>query len=171
MVVGVATRKYERSLEPTPAGVKSRGASKSAVSRRFVAATTERLKEWTNRSLAELSLAVLMLDGIVCGEHTVLIALGIDERGTKHVLGFWEGATENTAACNALLSNLVERGLNTSQSILVVIDGAKALAKAVRNTFGNRAHIQRCQIHKKRNVLEHLPERRRQSVGEMMAVA
>jgi transposase-like protein len=171
MVLGVATRKYGRSLEPTPPGMSSRGTSKSAVSRRFVEETTKRLSEWTNRSLSSLSLSALMLDGIVCGEHTVLVALGIDEEGSKHVLGFWEGATENAAACTALLSSLVERGLDTTRSILVVIDGSKALAKAVRDTFGKRAMIQRCQVHKKRNVLEHLPERYRSSVGALMSTA
>jgi putative transposase len=112
-----------------------------------------------------------MLDGIVCGEHTVLVALGIDEQGSKHILGLWEGATENSTACTALLSNLVERGLDTSRSTLVVIDGSKALAKAVREVFGKRAMIQRCQIHKKRNVLEHLPERRREATGAILATA
>jgi putative transposase len=171
MVLGVATRKYERSLEPLPKGTQSRGTSKSAVSRRFVEATSEVLAEWLERSLAHLSLAALMIDGIVCGEHTVLVALGIDDQGTKHVLGLWEGATENAVACTTMLSNLVERGLNTQRSILVVIDGSKALAKAVRDVFGKRALVQRCQVHKKRNVLEHLPERMRSSTGDVISTA
>jgi transposase-like protein len=171
MMVGVATRKYDRSLEPLPSGVKGRGTSKSAVSRRFVQETAKKLKDWAERSLAGLSITAVMLDGIVIGEHTVIAALGMDEGGAKHVLGFWEGATENAAACNALLSNLVERGLDTGRRILFIIDGSKALAKAIRNVMGKRATIQRCQVHKKRNVMEHLPERRRQSVGEMMDTA
>ena len=171
MLLGVATRKYGRSLEPLPPGTKSRGTSKSAVSRRFVEATSEVLAEWLGRSLAHLSLAALMIDGIVCGEHTVLVALGIDDQGTKHVLGLWEGATENAVACTTMLSNLVERGLNTQRSILVVIDGSKALAKAVRDVFGKRALVQRCQVHKKRNVLEHLPERMRSSTGDVISTA
>jgi putative transposase len=171
MLVGVATRKYARSLEPTPAGVKSRGTSKSAVSRRFVAETAEQLDQWMKRSLSGLTFAALMIDGIGCGEHTVLVALGIDEQGTKHVLGIWEGATENAVACTALLSNLVERGLDTSRSTLVVVDGAKALSKAVVDTFGQRALIQRCQVHKKRNVLGHLPEHARPSAAATMATA
>lgn len=171
MVLGVATRKYARSLEPLPAGTKSRGTSKSAVSRRFVEATAKNLAQWLSRKLSDLSLAVLMLDGIVCGEHTVLVALGIDEKGSKHILGLWEGATENAVACTALLSNLVERGLDTTRSMLVVIDGSKALAKAVRDTFGNRAMIQRCQVHKKRNVLEHLPERLRPANDAILSTA
>jgi putative transposase len=171
MVLGVATRKYARSLEALPAGTKSRGTSKSAVSRRFVEATAKNLAEWLGRSLSNLSFAALMLDGIVCGEHTVLVALGIDEQGSKHILGLWEGATENATACTALLSNLVERGLDTKRSTLVVIDGSKALAKAVRDVFGKRALIQRCQVHKKRNVLERLPERQRAATGATIATA
>jgi len=171
MLLGVATRKYGRSLEPLPAGTKSRGTSKSAVSRRFVEATAKNLAEWLARSLSSLTLAALMLDGIVCGEHTVLVALGIDEKGSKHVLGLWEGATENAAACTALLSNLVERGLDTTRAMLVVIDGSKALAKAVRDTFGKRALIQRCQVHKKRNILEHLPERMRSAADATITTA
>lgn len=171
MVLGVATRKYDRSLEPMPVDVETRGTSKSAVSRRFVKATKEALDKWLNRPLSDLSLAVLMLDGIVCGEHTALVALGIDEQGMKHVLGVWEGATENAVACQALLSNLVERKLNTTRTMLVVIDGSKALARAVRDTFGKRALIQRCQVHKRRNVLEHLPEKRRSSTDAILSTA
>jgi transposase-like protein len=171
MLLGVATRKYGRSLEPLPPGTKSRGTSKSAVSRRFVEETAKNLKDWLSRPLSELSLAVLMLDGLVCGEHTVLVALGIDEKGSKHVLGLWEGATENATACTGLLSNLVERGLDAKRTMLVVIDGSKALAKAVRDTLGKRALIQRCQVHKKRNVLEHLPERQRSATDATMTTA
>jgi transposase-like protein len=141
------------------------------VSRRFVEATAENLAAWTGRSLSELSLAALMIDGLVCGEHTVLVALGIDENGSKHILGLWEGATENAVACTAFLSNLAERGLDTTRSMLVVIDGAKAITKAVREVFGKRALIQRCQVHKKRNVLEHLPEQRRAEIGAALSTA
>lgn len=171
MLLGVATRKYARSLEALPAGTKSRGTSKSAVSRRFVEETAKNLKDWLSRNLSELSPVALMLDGIVCGEHTVLVALGIDEKGSKHVLGLWEGATENAAACTGLLSNLVERGLDTTRTMLVVIDGSKALAKAVRDTFGKRVLLQRCQVHKKRNVLEHLPEEMRSGTDAVLSTA
>ena len=171
MLVGVATRKYARSLEATPPEVEARGTSKSAVSRRFVAATAAKLKEGMTASLSKMKLAVLMLDGIVCGEHTIVVALGIDEKGAKHVLGITEGATENSSACAALLANLIERGLPSDQSLLVVIDGSKAMAKAVRNAFGKRAMVQRCQVHKRRNVLDKLPERLRPSVGAVMTQA
>lgn len=171
MLLGVSTRKYKRSLEAMPSPVQERGTSKSAVSRRFVAATEEELeKHWTT-SLSKMTVAALMIDGIVCGEHTILVALGSDEKGNKHVLGLTEGATENASACTRLLTSLVERGLDTTKSVLVVIDGAKALTKSVRDVFGTRALVQRCQVHKKRNVLEHLPEERRGSVGAMISTA
>lgn len=171
MVLGVATRKYARSLEPLPKETKSRGTSKSAVSRRFVEATAKNLADWLGRSLADLSLAALMIDGLSCGEHTVLVALGIDEQGSKHILGLWEGATENAVACQGLMSSMVERGLDTTRTMLVVIDGAKAIAKAVRDTFGKRALIQRCQVHKRRNVLEHLPKRLHSPIGATLGAA
>ena len=171
MLVGVATRKYARSLEPLGADVKARGTSKSAVSRRFVAATSARVEEQLGRPIGDLRLAALMIDGIHFGEHVILVALGIDESGRKHVLGLGEGATENAATCTALLANLVERGLDTSRSLLVVIDGGKALARAVRAVLGRRALVQRCQVHKKRNVLDQLPERMRSSVSAVLSQA
>jgi transposase-like protein len=171
MMVGVATRKYDRSLEAVPPELTTRGTSKSAVSRRFVAETAARLIAWMKRPLSGLKLAVLMIDGIVCGEHTVLIALGIDEAGVKHVLGMVEGATENGAAARALLSNLIERGLPIDRTVLFVIDGSKALASAIRDSFGKRALIQRCQVHKRRNVLDKLPERLRPSIGASISNA
>ena len=151
--------------------MKSRGTSKSAVSRRFVAATAARVEEQLARPLGDLKLAVLMMDGIHFGEHVILVALGIDQSGKKHVLGLREGATENAASCTALLSNLVERGLDTTRSRLVVIDGGKALRRAVREVFGKRALVQRCQLHKKRNVLDQLPERMRASVSAALSQA
>ena len=171
MLVGVATRKYKRSLEPMPAEVSERGTSKSAVSRRFVEATTAQLQKWLSEPLEGFEIAVLMIDGIVFGAHTVLVALGIDAQGNKRVLGLHEGATENWAACTALLTNLRDRGLKTDRSILVVIDGGKALKQSVRDVFGKFALIQRCQVHKKRNVLDHLPESMRDEIGMLMSTA
>jgi putative transposase len=100
------------------------------------------------------------------GEHVVLAAVGVDDHGEKHVLGLREGATENSSACKALLADLIERGLDIEHSLLIVIDGAKALHKAVVEVFGARALIQRCREHKKRNVSEALPQRQRASVRE-----
>jgi len=172
MVIGVSTRKYRRALEDLPAEISERGTSRSAVSRRFIAATAKQLTEWLGRSLGELDLATIMIDGLAFGdERVVLIALGIDRNGRKHILGIHEGATENAAACGALLDDIIARGLTANRSRLFVVDGSKALVKAIRDRFGARALIQRCQVHKKRNVREHLPEYMRSSVGATMSQA
>ena len=161
MLVGVATRQYARSLDALPAEVPSRGTSKSAVSRRFVAKTRAQLETWQARPVDDLALAVLLLDGVHVGEHCLIVALGVTEDGTKHALGLWDGSTENSTVCQSLLANLQSRGLRTDRSLLVILDGSKALHKAVRTMFGEAALVQRCQIHKLRNVLDHLPERQR----------
>ena len=161
MLVGVATRHYARSLESVPAGVVSRGTSKSSVSRRFVAKTTAQLRAWQSAPLDGLDLVALLLDGVHVGEHCLVVALGIAADGQKHALGLWEGATENTAVCQSLLANLQSRGLRTDRSLLVILDGAQALHKATRAVFGAAALIQRCQVHTLRNILDHLPERQR----------
>ena len=161
MLVGVATRQYARSLEPIPPQVVSRGTSKSAVSRRFVAKTRAQLTAWQSTSLEGLDLVALVLDGVHVGEHCLIVALGIAADGQKHALGLWEGSTENAALCQSLLANLQSRGLRTDRSLLVMLDGSKALRKAVRDTFGDVALVQRCQVHKLRNVLDHLPDRQR----------
>ena len=161
MLVGVATRHYARSLEPLPPTVTSRGISKSAVSRRFVAKTRAQLAAWQSTSLEGLDLVGLLLDGVHVGEHCLIVALGIAADGEKHALGLWEGSTENATLCQSLLANLQSRGLRTDRSLLVILDGSKALRKAVRDTFGDAALVQRCQVHKLRNVLDHLPERQR----------
>ena len=171
MVLGVSTRNYGRSIEPVPAGLGSRGTSKSAVSRRFVAATREKLAEMMSRDLSGLAICATMIDGIHMGEHLVLVALGIDEAGDKHTLGLYEGAAENETTCKALVTDLVARGLRTDRAMLFVIDGSKGLAKAVRAVFGKRALIQRCQVHKRRNVEDHLPLDMRKNVGRSISIA
>ena len=168
MVLGVSTRRYARSLEPLPEAVPVRGVSKSAVSERFVYGTERKLAELMSRDLRELRVVALLIDGVHFGEHVVLAAVGVDERGDKHALGLREGATENTAAARALLADLVERGLATDRSLLIVIDGAKALHKAVVEVFGAHALIQRCRELKKRNVTDALPERVRAAVSHAM---
>jgi transposase-like protein len=171
MAIGVATRKYARSLEPLPESIQTRGTSKSAVSRRFVALTTEKLTEWMARPLGDLDLLAIFIDGIHFGEHIVLCALGIDATGAKHVLGLWEGATENEIACKAMLENLVARGLKPNRSRLFIIDGSKGLRAAIRSVFGKRTLVQRCQVHKVRNVLGHLPDERHADVRAAMREA
>ena len=161
LLVGVSTRGYARSLEPLPADIPSRSVSKSAVSRRFVAKTASQLAAWQATPLDDLDLVGLLLDGVHIGEHCVVVALGVGVDGTKHALGLWEGSTENATVCQSLLANLQSRGLRTDRSILVMLDGSKALRAAVTAVFGRAALVQRCQIHKTRNILDHLPERQR----------
>ena len=132
--------------------------------RGFVVGTAKKLAALMQRKLCGLKLLAVMIDGVRFAEHVVLAAVGIDLGGRKHVLGLREGATENAAACKALLADLIERGLSTERSLLFVLDGAKALRKAVADTFGSRALVQRCRVHKQRNVTEALPERMRVSV-------
>jgi transposase-like protein len=171
MVLGVSTRNYERSLEPTPTGIESRGTSKSAVSRRFVSATGQTLTEMMGRDLSGLSICALIIDGIHVSDHLVVVGLGIDEQGEKHVLGLHEGATENESVCKALIEDLIARGVRNDRSRLFVIDGSKALAASIRKAFGKRALIQRCQVHKRRNVEDHLPESMKKQVGRTMSAA
>jgi len=126
-----------------------------------VAKTRAQLEAWQATPLDGLDLVGLLLDGVHVGEHCLIVALGIAADGGKHALGICEGSTENATVCQSLLSNLQSRGLRTDRSLLVILDGSKALRKAVRDTFGEVALVQRCQIHKLRNVLDHLPERQR----------
>ena len=171
MVLGVSSRRYARSLEPLPEEIATRGVSKSAVSERFVVGTAKKLAALMQRKLCGLKLLAVMIDGVRFAEHVVLAAVGIDLGGRKHVLGLREGATENAAACKALLADLIERGLSAERSLLFVLDGAKALRKAVADTFGSRALVQRCRVHKQRNVTEALPERMRAGVRGAMCQA
>ncbi len=161
MLVGVATRQDARSLEALPTTMLSRGTSKSAVSRRFVAKTAAQLAAWRSIALEAFDLAALLIDGVHIVEHCIVVALGIDHTGRKHALGLWDGSTENAAVCQSLLADLQSRGLRTDRSLLVILDGSKALHKAVTQTFGSAALIHRCQVHKLRNILEHLPESQR----------
>jgi putative transposase len=173
MLVGVSTRRYARAGEPVGSEIDeiSRSTSKSAVSRAFVSRTRESLIELMSRPLGDLRLAVLMLDGIELKGRCCVVALGIDVEGVKHPLGLWDGSTENATVATTLLANLVERGLDVEQGVLVVIDGAKALRKAVRDVLGVHTPVQRCIRHKERNVLGHLPERDRPLVRRRLRAA
>ncbi len=166
MLAGVSTRRFRRTQEPVGEQVEAgaRSTSKSAISRTFVARTAETLAELMARRLDDVRLAVLMLDGIELKGRTNIVALGVTTDGVKVPLGLWEGSTENKTVATALLSDLVDRGLDVEQGVLVVIDGSKALRAAVRAVLGERTPVQRCVRHKERNVLEHLPERDRPTV-------
>src|SRR3954463_12925831 len=161
MLAGVSTRRYARTGEPVGTEIDevSRSTSKSAVSREFVSRTRENLVELMSRPLGDLRLAGLMLDGIELKGRCCVVALAIDTDGVKHPLGLWDGSTENATVATTLLANLVERGLDVEQGVLVVLDGAKALRKAVRDVLGVHTPVPRCVRHKERNVLAHLPER------------
>lgn len=171
MIHGLSTRRYNAGLEPVGSDVESHSTSKSMISARFIRMTEQALQELLNRPLGELNLVVLYIDGVVVAEHTVIVAIGVDVEGHKHLLGVWEGASENAAACKQLLSNLVERGLDPQRGLLVVIDGSKALRKAVSDVLGTQVLVQRCQVHKMRNVLEHLPKDRQAFVKRKLQAA
>jgi putative transposase len=162
MLINVATRKFARSVRLPEGDVPARpgaGLTKSAVSRRFVALSAARMKEWLASDLSGLDLLVIQIDGIHMDDDLILVAaIGVDAKGDKHPLGLIEGATENAATVQALIDNLVERGLDPAVPRLFIIDGAKALSKAIRRTFGRTAAIQRCQVHKARNIMERLPK-------------
>jgi putative transposase len=168
IVAGVSTRSYAGSLEPLPKELAERSTSSSSVSRRFIALSQRQLTQCLSRPLEELDLWVVMVDGIAFRDHTILVALGVDSSGNKHVLGLREGTTENAGVAKALLSDLVGRGLSTDHPLLFVIDGGKALRAAIRRVFGTAGVVARCQVHKTRNVLEHLPEEMHPSVRRAM---
>jgi transposase-like protein len=175
MLINVSTRKFRRAVRlpegdiPAPPGA---GVSKSAASRHFVALSAERMKEWMTSDLAGLDILVIQIDGIHIVDDLVLVAaIGIDGDGVKHPLGLVEGATENTAVVQALIDNLVERGLDPAVPRLFIIDGAKALSKAIRRTFGRHTPIQRCQIHKARNIVGRLPPSLHASVRRVLRQA
>jgi transposase-like protein len=168
MLINVSTRRFGRAVrlpEGDIAATPGAGLSKSAVSRRFVALSAERMQQWMAADLSQLDLLAIQLDGMhVTGELTLLAAIGIDGEGAKHPLGLLEGATENAAVVQALLDNLIQRGLDPKLCRLFIVDGSKALIKAIRRTFGRHTPIQRCQIHKARNITERLPKHLHASV-------
>jgi len=175
MLINVATRRFGRAVrlpEGDIAVVHGAGVSKSAVSRRFVALSAERMAEWMAADLSPLDLLAIQIDGMhISDELTLLAAVGIDGEGTKHPLGLLEGATENAAVVQALLDNLIERGLDPNVCRLFIVDGSKALIKAIRKTFGRHTPIQRCQIHKARNIVERLPKHLHASVRKALRQA
>ncbi|MGW4426655.1 IS256 family transposase, partial [Streptosporangium sp. NPDC004631] len=172
MLGKLSTRRYRLGLEPVGTSVEqaSIGTSKSAISRRFVAATERALAEMMSADLSELDLAALMLDGVHFGEHTCIAALGIGIDGTKYPLALVEGSTENATLARELIVGLRERGLDVTGPILVVLDGSKALRRAVLDVFDHPV-IQRCQLHKIRNVRDKLPEKLRATAEKRMREA
>ncbi len=160
MLAGLSSRRYARGLEPAGQAVEEASAatSKSAVSRRFVTATETALAELMSRRLDDLDLVAFLADGVHFGDHTCVVALGIDIDGVKHPLALEEGSTENATLVTGLITGLRERGLDVTKPILAVLDGSKALSRAVKDVF-DKPLIQRCQQHKIKNVRDKLPER------------
>ena len=155
LLAGVSTRRYETVL---PDMAQTVGISKSKVSREAIRASEKLLKELTERRFDDLDLLIVYIDGIQLGDYHVIVALGVDDQGVKHVLGLREGASENTAVATGLLEDLVERGIKPDRRRLFVIDAAKALRKAIDQVYGKHHSVQRCRNHKLRNVLGHLPQ-------------
>ena len=172
MLAGVSTRRYPVALEPVGQAIEdeAKATSKSAVSRKFVAMTEHALADLLGADLSGLDLVALMIDGVHFADHLCVVALGIGIDGTKHPLAVVEGSTENTTLVRGLLVGLRDRGLDVTKPILAVLDGAKALSAAVREVFDHPV-IGRCQLHKIRNVQDHLPEKLRSLVGKRMRQA
>lgn len=168
MVRGVSCRDYEGVIESATDGF---GVKRSSVSRAFTMASAKKIAELCERRLDDTRFPVVFLDGIGFADTTMVVALGISEDGSKRVLGFREGATENGEVCKSLLEGLVERGLDAGRATLFVIDGGKALRKAITKVWGARALVQRCRVHKKRNIEAHVPDRLWPDVARMLEKA
>ena len=168
MILGISSRNYAESVESF---VKGYGIKKSSVSRHFVKATAEQMREFMERDLGGLDLVAIFIDGIEFKGHLIVVALGLDKGGKKHVLGLWQGATENATICTSLLEDIARRGLNIEKDYLFVLDGSKALRSAVAKMFGTNVTVQRCQQHKRRNVLAHLPKEHQHSIDARISAA
>ena len=172
MLINVSTRKFRRSVRLPEGDIGTSngdGTSKSAASRHFVALSSRKMKEWMASDLTPLDLVAIQIDGLYAGRDILLVgADGIDSAGHKHPLGVVEGATENATTVQALLDNMIDRGLDPEKAYLFIVDGAKALTKAIRRTFGGDTPIQRCQVHKSRNILERLPDSLHASVHAVL---
>jgi transposase-like protein len=152
----VSCRDYSGAIDDMCDGY---GIDKSSVSRKWQAASAKQLSQLMERRLDEMDICVILLDGKEFGETTIITALGIDMAGNKHILGLWPGATENSDVCGSLLDDMMQRGLSVGVQYLFVIDGSKALKKAITDRFGTSALIQRCRIHKQRNIRSYLPKK------------
>lgn len=168
MVLGISSRNYEETVESF---VKGYGIKKSSVSRHFVKATAKQMREFLERDLFGFDLVAIFIDGIEFKGHLLVVAMGLDRDGKKYVLGLWQGATENAEVCKSLLEDMTRRGLSTGKDYLFVLDGSKALRSAVAKVFGTEAPVQRCQAHKRRNVLKHLPEQHHRAVDARISAA
>jgi len=168
MILGISSRNYEETVEGFR---KAYGIKKSSVSRHFVQATAEQMREFLERDLSGLDLVAIFIDGIEFKGHLLVVALGLDRGGRKQVLGLWQGATENATVCANLLNDMERRGLDTGKEYLFVLDGSKALRSAVAKKFGTKAAVQRCMQHKRRNVKDHLPKEHQNTIDARISAA
>jgi len=168
MVLGISSRNYEEAVESFVTGY---GIKKSSVSRHFVKATAEQMREFMERDLSGLELCAIFIDGIEFKGQLLVVAIGLDKDGRKHMLGLWQGATENQAICMNLLEDLARRGLDMTKDYLFVLDGSKALRSAVAKMFGKDIVVQRCQQHKRRNVRGHPPEEHQEAIDARIRTA
>jgi transposase-like protein len=168
MVLGISSRNYEEAVESV---IKGYGIKKSSISRYFVKATAEQMQEFMERVLSGLDLCAIFIDGIEFKGNLLVVAMGLDRDGRKHVLGLWQGATENAEVCKMLLEDMERRGLDTTRDYLFVLDGLKALRSAVSRMFGSDVLVQRCQMHKRRNVKGHLPEEHQNAIDARIRAA
>src|SRR5262249_48712255 len=168
MVRGVSTRDYEEVIDAARDGF---GVAKSSVSRGFVRASAAGVKALAECRLNGERFAVVMIDGVEYAGETMVVAMGITEDGTKRILGLRQGATENADVCTALLEDLRERGLDTTKPTLLVLDGSKALHAAVKRVWGKHAVIQRCQVHKRRNIKAQLAEKHHAELDRQLSSA
>lgn len=168
MVAGVSTRDYAGTVEEI---IDGHGISRSAVSRRSVREASKQLEQFYSRRFDDREFVIIMIDGIGVSDTDNIVALGIDIWGKKEVLGLRQGATENTTVCTQLLEDLVERGLSAEEDYLFVVDGAKALSKAIKKIFGANSVIQRCQIHKRRNVADKLSKEHQTRIDKRLGAA
>lgn len=171
ILLGVSTRGYDASVPPAPIGTRSRGTSRSAVSRQLVRKMSEKMKTSLTSSLTDVRLVGLLVDGIGVGDHTIVVALGVTPEGKKVPLGLHQGSTENATVCTTLVNKMLERGLKVEDPILCVIDGGKGIRKALRDVLGHLAVVQRCTVHKRRNVHDHLPKHRQNSIDRQIQEA
>jgi transposase-like protein len=168
MILGISSRNYEEAIETF---VNAYGIKKSSISRHFVKATAEQMREFMERDISGLQLCAIFIDGIEFNKQVLVVALGLDKTGKKHILGLWQGATENSTVCNNLIDDIQRRGLDMGKDYLFVLDGAKALRSAVAKKFGKEVLVQRCQQHKRRNVRDHLPAEHQEAIDARISAA
>ena len=171
MLYGMSSRDYRHGIEDYSDIAETSGTSKSAISQRFIKASAKEAQKVLGRRFDQETIPVLMIDGIALGDYTAIVAMGVTSDGHKIIMGVRIGSTENAQVCRDLLTDLVSRGLKYEQGLLAVIDGSKALRKALKDVFGQQVLVQRCQVHKMRNVMDYLPKHKRDWVKRKLKKA